>query len=89
MRDDREVCFKAEILKVLRASELFTLFGPNSKARHRKCELYLRCLVTRGSVSADGTKALLGKHRPWAVGRHLLQAQWRFHIIGAADCMEP
>lgn len=64
-------------------------FCNNSEEKHRKWVVYWRCLVTGGSVSTDGTQAFLGKHRPWAVGRKLLQAQRRFHIVGAAHCMEP
>jgi len=46
-------------------------------------------IVTRRSVSADGTEALLGKHRPRTPGRHLLQAQRGLHVIGAAHRVEP
>lgn len=62
-------------------------FQQNVKTKAMNVTIWLN-IFTRGSVSANGTKAFLRNHGPWAVGGELLQAQWRFHIIGAAHSMK-
>lgn len=61
----------------------------NSQARNTENGLCGGRLLTRGSVSTDGTEAFLRQHGPLAVGRELLQAQRRLHIVRAAHRMEP
>lgn len=45
--------------------------------------------LTGGPVSTYAAEAFLGQHGSLAVGRELLQAQRRLHIIRAADGVEP
>lgn len=49
----------------------------------------MESIVTRGSVSTDGTETFLGKHWAWAMGRQLLQTERGFHIVRAAHRMKP